>query len=86
MRRPHLAQKFMVLSALSGALLSASLARAQCGDDSECAKGFSCQVLAVSCVAPACPPGQDCPTEPECDASEVRDCVPAKCSSDSDCA
>jgi hypothetical protein len=72
-----------------GVALSGVNMRAQaqmCAQDSECGKGFSCQVTAAgTCPAIACAPGEKC-MQPSCDPVVYRECRPAQCSTDTDCA
>lgn len=77
------------LSALMsvGVLLGASRASAEtCGDNDACAHGFVCHSFeSVSC-ATDCPEGaKDC-VERECKPSLIKQCVPAQCEADADCA
>ena len=74
-------------TALGVSLIARSAAAyADCAQDSDCTKGFSCQVVgstgectAVACTEAGCPPT-------ECDAATlILGCVPAPCSRDSDC-
>src|SRR4051812_26574769 len=78
------------LLALSALVVVPRLAHAQssCSADSECVKGWTCQVSGVTgCAAPACPPGEKCETQPsDCTTTEFKSCRPAPCQADSDCA
>jgi hypothetical protein len=81
-------------SLLTFALLALSsrpaFADSTCSKDTDCVKGWTCQVSGSSggCSAPACAPGEKCDDLPvECDPpQEFKSCRPAPCSSDSDCA
>ena len=89
MPAPRFAFSFQLLA--SGAVLFAgSIARAEdpCTTDTDCAHGFSCQVIATSdCASPACPPNADCPAPAPCVAETIKGCRPlANCSAHSDCA
>ncbi len=86
-----------ILSSLAGVVLfglatfSASAARADastCQIDSDCGKGWSCQVTGGTACAsgPACPPGAPCEAPPPCANQVLKSCVPANCNSDADCA
>lgn len=73
-------------------MLSASAYAQECAANADCPKGFACEVTGGSggCagLAPACEPGQECPTpEPvDCVTEEYKSCVPAPCTADTDCA
>lgn len=79
-----------------GALASgrtAAAAPTSCSEDSDCTKGFTCQVVGASgCPAYACPAQtgapdvQTCPPPPACNPQVVKGCLPGPCSTDSDCA
>jgi MYXO-CTERM domain-containing protein len=79
-----------------GALAAARTAAADptsCSQDSNCTKGFTCQVVGASaCPAYACasPAGtvdaQACPPPPACNPQVFKGCLPGPCSTDSDCA
>jgi len=67
----------------------ASRAAAQdCTADSDCAKSYTCEVVATSGCGYACPEGAD-PCEPPpdfmCDTMEYKACQPGPCTSDADC-
>jgi hypothetical protein len=64
-----------------------------CTADSDCTKGFTCQVVGASacagyaCAGPAA--GVDaeaCPPPPPCDPTVMKGCMPGPCTTDSDCA
>ena len=78
------------LLALSSLLVLPGLAHAEktCTADTDCAKGWTCQVSgAVDCAVPACPPGEKCESQPaDCGHAESKSCQPAACHADSDCA
>jgi MYXO-CTERM domain-containing protein len=58
-----------------------------CQTDTDCGKGWSCQVTGgTACGAPACPPGAICDPAPACTNTVIKSCVPANCSTDADCA
>lgn len=64
-----------------------------CAADSDCTKGFTCQVVgATACAGTACavpPAGADaeaCPPPPVCDPTVIKGCMPGPCTTDSDCA
>jgi MYXO-CTERM domain-containing protein len=63
-----------------------------CTQDSDCTKGFTCQVTGASaCPGYACllMPGDDagvCPPQPACDPTVIMGCAPGPCTTDSDCA
>lgn len=81
---------FASLFALSSLLVLPGLAHAQstCTADSDCVKGWTCQVSGGSgCASPACPPGDKCDAQPsDCTPTEFKSCQPAPCQADSDCA
>jgi len=62
----------------------------QCSEDSDCPKGFTCEVgPAVACPEVACVDGADgekCDEAPDCTTEEVHYCASIDCSADSDCA
>jgi len=59
----------------------------QCSEDSDCPKGFTCEVsTAVACPEVACVDGEKCEEAPDCSSEEVHQCVSIDCSADSDCA
>ncbi len=75
-------------------LLFSSLASAQessCAADTDCPKGYQCQVFEWgACSGSAgCTDGQDCPppTEPVCETGEYRECaaIPNGCETNADC-
>lgn len=64
-----------------------------CTADSDCTKGFSCQVVGASaCAGYACPrpaagvDAEACPPPPPCDPTVIKGCMPGPCTTDSDCA
>ena len=60
-----------------------------CAEDSDCPKGFTCEVSETTACAdlPACPEGENCEmTPPACTTEEYRSCQSIDCSADSDCA
>jgi hypothetical protein len=63
--------------------LPASLARAQCVEDTDCGEGLVCEQLELPVAD--CPPGQTCPAPPDEPTSEGV-CVGAPCTDDTDCA
>ncbi len=70
------------------ALLSPVVARASvsCTQDADCGKGLICQSTGPAlCPAIDCAPNQPC-TQPACDTTPVKACVPGPCSADGDCA
>jgi len=88
----HWLRGSVALLAFVGATLSPIAAHADtpCSSDSDCSKGFTCQMTGVSGCPPvaACPlggSGADCAVTP-CEPQVVSDCEPGPCSTDSDCA
>ncbi|MGO9833169.1 MAG: hypothetical protein ACLP1X_03045 [Polyangiaceae bacterium] len=77
-----------------GASRTASADPTSCTQNSDCSKGFTCQVVGASaCTAYACPAttgtdvdAQACPPPPACDPQVIMGCLPGPCSTDSDCA
>ena len=68
------------------ALAARPAAADTCSTDSDCVKGWSCQVSgATGCATPACPPGVPCDPGP-CQNEVFKSCQPAACKADSDCA
>jgi len=78
------------LLALASLSFSSRPAHAQstCRVDSDCVKGWTCQVSGGSaCASPACPPGEKCEPQPsDCAPVEYKSCEPGPCRADSDCA
>src|SRR4051812_32635768 len=60
------------------AALSARPAAADssCASDSDCVKGWLCQVTGSTGCGYACAPGQDCPPPPDCPTQDYKSCVP----------
>jgi len=84
MRQEWWLRLWAISLALSGVNMRAQAQT--CEQDSECGKGFSCQVTgAGTCPAIRCAPGEMC-MQPACDPVVYRECQPAQCSTDSDCA
>lgn len=81
------ATSLFALSSLA-LLPRAAHAESTCSADSDCVKGWTCQVTGGSgCAAPACPPNEKCDPQPvDCVTEEFKSCRPAPCSADSDCA
>jgi Cys-rich repeat protein len=78
---------------LAGALFEAGSAAADssCTQNSDCSKGFSCQVIGgTACPGYACPAeidgGQACAPPPACTPQTIMGCEPGPCNTDSDCA
>ena len=79
-----------------GALFGSVSARADtlCTQDSDCAKGFTCQTVQGGCSltppATACEPGVECDAAaaapPDCTGTGERLCEPGPCTTDADCA
>ena len=63
-------------------------AESTCSADSDCVKGWTCQVSGgVACASPACPPGEKCEPQPsDCVNQDFKSCQPGACRADSDCA
>ena len=58
-----------------------------CSQDSDCVKGWSCQVVGATGCASACAPGEKCDAPPECGTEqEIKACRPGPCTADRDCA
>lgn len=78
------------LFALSSLALLSRPAQAQstCSANSDCVKGWTCQVTGGSaCASPGCPPGEKCDPQPtDCVPQEFKSCRPGSCRADSDCA
>jgi MYXO-CTERM domain-containing protein len=74
--------------ALFGLASRPAHAQSTCSSDSECVKGWTCQVSGgSSCGAAPCAPGEKCEQQPsDCANVEYKSCRPAGCSADSDCA
>lgn len=81
---------FCSLLALSSLSLASRPAHAHgsCSADTDCVKGWTCQVSGGSaCTSPACPPGEKCEAQPtDCTPVEYKSCQPGPCRADSDCA
>ena len=57
-----------------------------CVDDADCGPGLSCEAVASGgCASCACPSGAMCDCPPCEPPPDIRECVPAPCTSDSDC-
>ena len=86
--RAHLTIPCLLALALLSLAPRAARAQSSCSTDTDCAKGWSCQVSGGSgCASPACPPGQACETQPiDCSTVEYKSCQPGPCHADSDCA
>ena len=80
-------QSLLVLASLGFASLPAH-AQSTCSADSDCVKGWACQVTGGStCAAVACAPGEKCESQPsDCVNEEFKSCRPGPCQVDSDCA
>ncbi|HET7541182.1 MAG TPA: hypothetical protein VFK05_14995 [Polyangiaceae bacterium] len=78
------------LLALSSLGLSSRPAHAEssCNADSDCVKGWTCQVSGgTGCASPACAPGEKCDPGPsDCVTEVFKSCQPGACQADSDCA
>ncbi len=63
-------------------------AQSSCSADSDCVKGWTCQVSGGStCTSAACAPGEKCEQQPsDCTNVEFKSCQPGACRADSDCA
>jgi len=87
-RRRSSVVSLLSLGLFGFAALSARPAAAEssCASDSDCVKGWLCQVTSSSGCGYACAPGQDCPPPPDCPTQEFKSCVPGPCTTDSDCA
>ena len=77
----------LALGAFAWCALDARPASAEssCASDTDCAKGWACQVTGGSSCGYACAPGADCPPPPDCAPQEYKSCVPGPCTADSDC-
>ena len=60
-------------------------AETTCSKDSDCVKGWTCEVTGGSGCGYACAPGQDCPPPVDCVTTEIKSCRPGPCKADSDC-
>src|SRR6188768_2600375 len=87
MRAYLMLSSLLALSSL-GLLARPAYAQSSCSADSDCVKGWTCQVSGgAGCTAPACAPGEKCePQASDCASVEFKSCQPAPCQSDSDCA
>ena len=83
---------FTLPSVLALALFSLAArpahAQSTCSTDTDCVKGWTCQVSGgSSCASPACPPGEKCEEQAsDCANVEFKSCQPGACHADSDCA
>ncbi len=84
--RTHLTFASLLAVALFGSAARPAHAQSTCSTDSECVKGWTCQVSGSStCASAPCPPGEKCePTK--CANVEIKSCQPGACHADSDCA
>ncbi|HEY3255066.1 MAG TPA: MYXO-CTERM sorting domain-containing protein, partial [Polyangiaceae bacterium] len=73
---------------LFGLVSRSAHAQSSCSADSDCVKGWTCQVSGGStCASPACPPGEKCEPQPnDCVTEVYKSCQPGACLADSDCA
>lgn len=76
-----------------GAARTAAADPTSCSQNSDCTKGFTCQVVgATACPGYACASktgaldAQACPPPPACNPQTINGCLPGPCSTDSDCA
>ena len=86
--RAHLTFSSLLALALFGFASRPAQAQSSCTADTDCVKGWTCQVSGgTACGAPACAPGEKCDEQPiDCVAQEFKSCQPGPCSADSDCA
>jgi len=86
--RVHSTLSSLLAFALFGLASLPAYAQSTCSADSECVKGWTCQVSGgTACAAPACAPGEKCEQQPiDCVNEEYRSCQPGPCRVDSDCA
>jgi len=64
----------------------AAAAQNSCSSDTECVKGWTCQVTGGSGCGSACPSGQECAPAPDCAPQQIKSCLPGPCQTDRDCA
>src|SRR6188768_3160291 len=87
MRAYLMLSSLLALSSL-GLLARPAYAQSTCTADSDCVKGWTCQVSGgAGCTAPACAPGETCDPGPvDCTTEVFKSCQPSACHADSDCA
>src|SRR4051812_22417970 len=86
--RAHLTLASLLAVTLFGLAPRPAQAQSTCAADSDCVKGWTCQVSGgTACASPACPPGQKCEAQPtDCVNEQYKSCLPGPCLADSDCA
>jgi len=86
--RAHFTFASLLAFALCGLASRPAHAQSTCSADSDCVKGWTCQVSGSSgCTSPACAPGEKCdPLPSDCTSVEYKSCQPGACHVDSDCA
>jgi len=86
--RAHLTLASLLALTLFGLAPRPAHAQSTCSADSDCVKGWTCQVSGGSgCASPGCAPGETCePLPSDCAPAEYKSCRPAPCGADSDCA
>ena len=86
--RTYLTLHSLLALALFGLAARTAQAQSTCTADSDCVKGWACEVTGGgTCAARACPPGETCDPQPsDCVNVEYKSCVPGPCRADSDCA
>ena len=86
--RTRLTLTSLLALALFGLTSRPAQAQSSCSVDTDCVKGWTCQVSGgPACAAPACRPGERCDEQPiDCVAQEFKSCQPGACSEKSDCA
>jgi len=86
--RAYLSFQSLLVLALFGFAALPAHAQSTCGADSDCVKGWTCQVTGGStCASAACAPGEKCESQPSDCVNEVyKSCRPGPCQVDSDCA
>ncbi|HKO52674.1 MAG TPA: MYXO-CTERM sorting domain-containing protein [Polyangiaceae bacterium] len=86
--RTYLTYPSLLVLALLGLASRSAHAQSTCSIDTDCVKGWTCQVTGgSSCGSPACAPGEKCEQLPsDCVSEEFKSCRPGACRADSDCA
>ena len=86
--RAYLTVHSLLALALFGLASRSAQAQSTCSTDSDCVKGWACEVTGGgACASKPCPPGETCDPQPnDCANFEYKSCVPGPCRADSDCA
>jgi len=85
--RTYLTLPSLLAFAVFGLASRSAHAQSTCSTNTDCVKGWTCEVTGGgACAVPACPPGEKCDAPPDCVNVEYKSCQPGACRADSDCA